>query len=766
MGSTSSQRDGAPGAAWSRGPGAYVVAVLVAAAVILMRWSLGPVLGNQAPYLVLLLAPVLSAARGGFGPGLLATALCAVIGELLFIAPYRAPAPLDLAEWLRVGFFCFEGTLFSWLFEERRRALGAAQRNSRQFRDAIEAAPSGMILAGGDGRIRYANARAREWFGYDGDEFVERSIEDLVPPALREVHREDRAAFAAAPQPRAMGAGRELRARRKDGSEFPVEIGLSPVPAVDGPLVLAAVVDVTEPQRARARLVESERRQRFLLQLTERLQALHDPGQMMDAATRALGEYLGVAQVGYGEIDAAQQHVIVERDWNDGRIASVVGTHRMDDFGPQFILDMKAGRSVAIPDIAADPRTNAPEVQRAYASIATRAILDTPLIRDGRMVPMIFVHHPEVRPWSTEDVLLAEETCARIWTAVERVRAERNARISLELLDRAGAAARVGAFRDTLEGPDSMRWSPRMFDIMGVPRGAMPPRERAFDSFPPAVRTILREAMAATMRDGEPLEIELPLLARAGAASWVRIYAVPTMRDGRCVEISGAAQDISDRKQLELEVVAATNQERARIGEDLHDDLGQVLTAVTLEVGAFRRRLGPAFDAAAQRGSIEEIERHLEHARTVCRRLARNYVAPVSSVSFLAMLRQLARDAAAGHDCVVRGSELPASLPPRVAQELFRIAQEALTNALKHSAAQRIVLETRVDAERVTLSIEDDGVGLAEGQQAGAGVGLTSMRSRAARIGGIITLGRGPQGGTQVVVTCARADAPEAQVSA
>ena len=97
---------------------------------------------------------------------------------------------------------------------------------------------------------------------------------------------------------------------------------------------------------------------------------------------------------------------------------------------------------------------------------------------------------------------------------------------------------------------------------------AMPPRERAFDSFPPAVRTILREAMAATMRDGEPLEIELPLLARAGAASWVRIYAVPTMRDGRCVEISGAAQDISDRKQLELEVVAATNQERARIGED------------------------------------------------------------------------------------------------------------------------------------------------------------------------------------------------------
>jgi len=368
------------------------------------------------------------------------------------------------------------------------------------------------------------------------------------------------------------------------------------------------------------------------------------------------------------------------------------------------------------------------------------------------------VHHPEVRHWSTGDVLLAEETCARIWTAVERVRAERSARVSLELLDRAGAAAHVGAFIDTLDGPNSMRWSNRMFDLMGVARGPTPPRERAFDSFPPAVRTILREAMTRAMRDGEPLEIELPLLPRAESASWVRIYAVPTMRDGRCIEISGAVQDISDRKQLELDVVAATNQERTRIGEDLHDDLGQVLTAVTLEVGAYRRKMGSASDVATQGSNIAEIERHLEYARTVCRRLARNYVAPVSSASFLSMLRQLARDAADGRDCVVRGSELPASVPPRVAQELFRIAQEALTNALKHSSARRIVLETRVDAERVTLAIEDDGVGLA-GDGAGSGVGFASMRSRAARIGGIITLGPGAKGGTQVVVTCARADA-------
>jgi signal transduction histidine kinase len=125
------------------------------------------------------------------------------------------------------------------------------------------------------------------------------------------------------------------------------------------------------------------------------------------------------------------------------------------------------------------------------------------------------------------------------------------------------------------------------------------------------------------------------------------------------------------------------------------------------------------------------------------------------------LVRPLARDSAVGRDCVVRGSELPPTISPTIAQELYRIAQEALNNALKHSGAGRIVLETRVDPERVTLAIEDDGVGLADGD-ASTGVGLTSMRSRAARIGGIITLGRGAQGGTQVIVTCARTDAASA----
>ena len=754
---TSSRGAGGDGVAPSR-PVAFVAAIAIAAAVLLLRWTLDPLLEDQAPFLVLLIAPVIAAAWFGFGPGLVATVVCTIAGTMLFIEPIGSVLPPVAAEWARLRFFLMEGALFSWLFDERRRALAAVQQRERRFRDAIEAAPSGMILADAEGRISYANARARAWFGYAAHEFRNLSIEDLVPLSLRDSHRRDRAEFARRPAPRAMGAGRELRARRKDGSEFPIEIGLSPVPAEGESLVIAAVVDVTARQKALARLVEGERRQRFLLALTERLQGLSDPAAMMDAATRALGEHLGVAQVGYGEVDDASEHVSVSRDWNDGRIASVVGRWWMRAFGADFVHDMKAGRSVVVADVGLDPRTNAPETRRAYEAITTRAFVDVPLVRDGRLVAMLFVNHPEPRPWADADVLLAEETCARLWTAVERVRAERRARVSLELLDRAGAAARVGAFIDTIEGPASMRWSDRLFDIMGMPRGETPTLAQVLERFPPAVRGILREAMIRTTREGVPLEIELPLLPRANAASWVRIYAAPTMQAGRCVEISGAMQDISDRKQLELDVVAATNQERERIGEDLHDDLGQVLTAVTLQVGAFRRTLGQELPVEARRRDIEDIERNLEHARTVCRRLARTYVAPVSPMSFLAMLRQLARDVTGDRQCIVRGSELPATTPPAMAQELYRITQEAVNNALKHSRCRQILLEVQVDPARLTLAIEDDGIGLPKGGES-TGIGLASMRSRAARIGGIITLGSGANGGTRIVVTCARPDA-------
>lgn len=148
--------------------------------------------------------------------------------------------------------------------------------------------------------------------------------------------------------------------------------------------VLAIVVETTER-------VIADRRQAFRLALEERLWGFTDPAAIIGAATQALGEHLGVAQVGFGEIDAAQAHIEVDADWNDGRLGSVVGTWRLDDFGAAFIGDLKAGRTVAISDIRADSRTRSPEVLAACERIAVRALLEVPLAREGRMHAMLLL---------------------------------------------------------------------------------------------------------------------------------------------------------------------------------------------------------------------------------------------------------------------------------------------------------------------------------------------------------------------------------------
>jgi PAS domain S-box-containing protein len=153
------------------------------------------------------------------------------------------------------------------------------------FHLATEASPSGTVLVDHRGRIVLVNTRAEKLFDYEPDELVGKHVETLVPERLTHLHSGDRANFFAAPEARAMGAGRELFARRKDGSEFPVEIGLNPIQTPDGLLVLANVVDIS------TRLAEEEeaRRSREQVELLGRVSLL---GEMTASLAHELNQPL------------------------------------------------------------------------------------------------------------------------------------------------------------------------------------------------------------------------------------------------------------------------------------------------------------------------------------------------------------------------------------------------------------------------------------------------------------------------------------------
>ncbi len=121
------------------------------------------------------------------------------------------------------------------------------------FRRVVEWAPAAMIVVNRQGRIVLTNAQAERVFGYPRDELLGAQVESLIPETLAGKHPEYRQSFHAAPEPRAMGSGRDLYARRKDGSQFPVEIGLTPIDSGSGVMVLAAIVDITERKRLEER---------------------------------------------------------------------------------------------------------------------------------------------------------------------------------------------------------------------------------------------------------------------------------------------------------------------------------------------------------------------------------------------------------------------------------------------------------------------------------------------------------------------------------
>jgi two-component system, LuxR family, sensor kinase FixL len=119
-----------------------------------------------------------------------------------------------------------------------------------RFRLVVEAAPSGMVMTNGEGKIILVNAQVETFFGYTRDELIGQPIEMLVPERFQSQHAGFRHGYLGDARARPMGAGREPFARRKDGSEFPVEIGLNPIHTPEGLFVLASIVDISERKRA------------------------------------------------------------------------------------------------------------------------------------------------------------------------------------------------------------------------------------------------------------------------------------------------------------------------------------------------------------------------------------------------------------------------------------------------------------------------------------------------------------------------------------
>lgn len=347
--------------------------------------------------------------------------------------------------------------------------------------------------------------------------------------------------------------------------------------------------------------------------------------------------------------------------------------------------------------------------------------------------------HPRTRPVRPLHLLLVDDSQADSQLVEVMLRGVRGDQDRFTTVSTAGAACRELGGHDDI---DLVLLDLRLPDSQGL--GTV---RRMIEAAPDVPVIVLTET------DDE--EVGLDCVA-AGAQDYLPKSELRALLLGRVIEYAVMrSRDFAARRQLEQEVLESSEHERQRIARDLHDDLGQQLTGIAIMARALATRL--AARALPEAGDARELGELVQDAIAQSVALARG-LDPLTEfgAELSTALEGLARDGARKFRILCRFhsyGEVPA-VDGGAAANLYRIAQEAMTNAVKHGPAGRVDIDLRGLAGSIELAVTDDGKGTVDPAQFKPGQGLRIMAYRARSIGATLAIERSPRGhGLQIRCT-------------
>jgi PAS domain S-box-containing protein len=294
--------------------------------------------------------------------------------------------------------------------------------------------------------------------------------------------------------------------------------------------------------------VTLERRLSFQVLLADRLRGVHDPEEAKQAAVELLGCHLGAARVGYAEIDEAQGLASVRQDWTrDPGVPSLAGQSTgIAGFGEEALALFRAGQMLAIPDIRQLPLGSADRTA-AWEAAGVRALITVPLVRDGALKALLYVHEPQPRAWKRSDAAIVRDVAERSWAAVERARAEQSL---MESEDH---------YRHTVELNPQVTWTAqpdgqlnRVANRWSVWTGTSGLGGSWIEAIHPDDRRHSLDAWSLSVATGEPYDIEHRVRMRDGGYRWARSRAYPRRHDSGDICLwYGSTEDVHERKVAE-----------------------------------------------------------------------------------------------------------------------------------------------------------------------------------------------------------------------
>jgi PAS domain S-box-containing protein len=605
-------------------------------------------------------------------------------------------------------------------------ALATEDVSSELLATLLAVMPDAAVVVNGDGAIVALNQQAESLFGYAASELTGRTVEILVPERLRHAHRHDRGHYLKTPRARAMGVGLDLVGRRKDGSEFPVDISLAPIRGANRPLIVAGVRDIS---RARAATAAQAQLAAIVQSSLDAILALTLDGKVTSwnpGAERLLG---------YTPEEIVGCHV--------GRLLPEGGSRELEELLDAVMADR--------PPVARDTQWMTKEGSRLDVGISVSPLRDSTdrligfsvLLRDitARKRAETLLRQQERWQSAAAEIRLAFLSNWTIDRSLELICTRScdliHADVALIMVvdDDVARVAAIGGATSAAPGEEVPTLPPIASEALASGQTQI----AAAGSADPWVGGGPQLA-APILSERKPVGVLL--VARSQGRAEFAADDIE-MADGFAGQ-AGLGLERAEARQAREQLLLSGDRER--IGRDLHDLVIQRLFGTGMGLQGILHLVDNERAAERIATAVDDLDATIREIRTTIFQLEM----PVSAAAGLRTeIMHLVDDTteSLGFEPNVHfDGPVDSVISDDVKAELLAVVREALSNVARHSHGSHADVDLRVGDE-VVLVVSDDGVGLKE---SGRRSGLANVQARAEKLGGSLRVTSPSGGGTRL----------------